>query len=286
MLRSNPSYDDIFLDSECESSIRGVCFDQTFKNELTVNEIEYALKEIFQKLGKKIYVLLFDSCRMMGIEILIVCHRYVHYLVGSEELVRGEGYEYDLLLKPLAEKNIYPDEYAKYVVNAYAEVCSLSSDSFTESAIDLTHFSKLVDEFRKLMTMLFQPVDCDKHSFIKDLINIASSDYMIMHFSDPSYLDFRNFLEKIIVVLSQKKGEYSENVIILDYINTIIKKVEDNIIPILYSIIIANEAGSKCSQASRLYIYFPYFGKEVDSGYKNNFSEITLWKKFINHIKD
>lgn len=267
--------------------LRGICFDETSKNYLNNHKLEYAFKVISETLKKKIDIVLFDACLMMGIEVAHFCAPYVHYLVGSEEVVLGPGYNYGLLFKPLFNEKISPEDYAKYVVKTYSQVYAPISRDFTESAIDLTHFDKLINEFTTLVKLLLSYLHSDLKNFIKKVIKLASSKETVMHFSEPSYIDFKNFLDNIIFFLKQQKKFQHTTFEEVECSKIISEHIMNKIYPLLTQIIIANSTGSQSNKAHGLYIYFPHHRNNIEIGYKNtNFASVTFWENFINKLKN
>lgn len=266
---------------------RGICFDETSKNYLNNRKLEQALKIISGILNKKIDILLFDACLMMGVEIAHACCSYVHYLVGSEEVVLGPGYNYGLLFQPLLKDPLLPHEYALYAVKSYAQTYAPISRDFTESALDLTHFNEFINEFTVLVKQLLFYLSSDQKELIKKTLKFASTKNLVTHFAEPSYIDLKHFLDNIVIFLSQNKKNYTAHSSELECINTICNQINKKIFPVFYKIVVANVTGSQNPKAQGIYIYFPNVKNAIEPGYSNtNFATLTSWLTLIKAIKN
>ncbi|MCS7243295.1 MAG: clostripain-related cysteine peptidase [Candidatus Calescibacterium sp.] len=122
---------------------------------MKIGEIREALESVAQSLGKKIDVLAFDACLMAMAEVGYELKNAVKYMVASEQLEGGGGYNYTILfskamadaIKNLQQANLVkikvgPEEFAKLIVNAAKEY---SRDIETISAVDLEKVSDLAN---------------------------------------------------------------------------------------------------------------------------------------------
>ncbi|MFN3996125.1 MAG: clostripain-related cysteine peptidase, partial [bacterium] len=114
---------------------------------MKIGEIREALEEVSKSIGKKIDVLAFDACLMAMAEVGYELKNAVKYMVASEQLEGGGGYNYTILFsKAMANaiKNLQsasllkikvgPEEFAKIIVEAAKEY---SYDIETISAVNL-----------------------------------------------------------------------------------------------------------------------------------------------------
>lgn len=127
---------------------------------MKIGEIREALEDVAKSLGKKIDVLAFDACLMAMAEVGYELKNAVKYMVASEQLEGGGGFNYTILFsKAMADaiKNIQrasllkikvgPEDFAKLIVNAAKEY---SHDIETISAVDLdkvTDLAQKINEF-------------------------------------------------------------------------------------------------------------------------------------------
>jgi len=122
---------------------------------MKIGEIREALESVVKEIGKKIDLLAFDACLMAMAEVGYELKDAVKYMVASEQLEGGGGYNYTKLfskamadaLKSLQQAsllkiNVGPEEFAKLIVDASKEY---SYDIETISAVDLEKVKDLAD---------------------------------------------------------------------------------------------------------------------------------------------
>lgn len=76
----------------------GIAFDDTQKSVLSILELKTILAEVVKSIGRKIDVLVFDSCLMQSIEVLTEVSASVRYIVGSTQSQNFLGLPYRRLL--------------------------------------------------------------------------------------------------------------------------------------------------------------------------------------------
>jgi hypothetical protein len=273
--------------SEEQNNGRGICFDDTSKNYLNNKKLQHAFEKIAEILvKKKIDIVLFDACLMMGIEVAHLCAPYIDYLVGSEEVVLGPGYNYGLLFQPLLKNSIQPRDYAKYVVKSYAQTYAPIARDFTQSALCLGYVNDLTAEFTTLVDYLIGYLDSEEKDFVKKMIKFASARDTVTHFAEPSYIDFKHFLENILVFLSQASKNLKKSPLENQIIKIISEHITQKIYPLIEKIVIANVNGAQNNKAYGLYIYFPHNKSPIENGYFNtDFPALTHWTTLLKIIK-
>ncbi|MEN3014615.1 MAG: clostripain-related cysteine peptidase [bacterium] len=129
-----------------------------------IDELREALGEVVKSTGKKIDVVAFDACLMAMAEVGYELKDVAKYMVASEEIEGGNGYEYSVLFSKamknlqsanLAKINMGPEEFAKLIVHAAKEY---SNDIRTISAVDLekaNNLAKAMDSFAKTLIPKF-----------------------------------------------------------------------------------------------------------------------------------
>lgn len=136
--------------------VNGYGYDELFEGDsLQLEELEAALKTAKEKTGVQFEILGFDACLMASIEVADTVKMYANYLVASEELEPGHGWDYTGLLKGLAlDPTISGDSFGKIIVDTYYEhsVENESASDITLSVIDLSKISNVVSAFETLIT--------------------------------------------------------------------------------------------------------------------------------------
>ncbi len=118
-------------------SYNGACWDDTDGSDnLNLPEIKYALKTIYETIGREIDCYGYDACLMAELAADYQVKQYVNYTLASEQVEGGAGWNYvNLINKLTTQPETTPEEYAYYHVNN-ADDNSLS----TFSAVNNTRF--------------------------------------------------------------------------------------------------------------------------------------------------
>ncbi len=271
--------------NEENANQKGICFDDTTRNYLDNKKLYFALEKIYQlRNQKKIDVILMDACLMSGIEIAHLCAPFAQFLVSSEEVVLGPGYNYATTLKPLQKENLTPYEFALSTVKIFAQTYAPISNDFTQSALNLSIINQFALEFKDFINLLFKYKQCDNREHLKKTIKLSASREMVTHFSEPSYIDLIHFLENIANLISQNPKKIILSKKELDIIKEIKLHIMKKLIPTLNKIIIANVNGENIPKAYGIYIYYPKY--QIDTSYKNtSFPIITQWIAFLESLK-
>ena len=113
-------------------SIAGYGADENFDmSTLSLTELEYA----FERAGlrdKPLALLGFDACLMATVEMAVVASSYAEYLLASENVEPGDGWDYRTVAV-LPDASI--EEFAVNICNSFAENCRNSREEFTLSLI-------------------------------------------------------------------------------------------------------------------------------------------------------
>ncbi|MFN4220253.1 MAG: clostripain-related cysteine peptidase, partial [bacterium] len=150
---------------------------------MKIGEIREALEEVSKSIGKKIDVLAFDACLMAMAEVGYELKNAVKYMVASEQLEGGGGYNYTILFsKAMANaiKNLQsasllkikvgPEEFAKIIVEAAKEY---SYDIETISAVNLdkaVDLAKAINSFAE--TVLSKTTEAQAHENLNKFKNL------------------------------------------------------------------------------------------------------------------
>ena len=146
-------------------SITGVCFDENYDNDsLDLTEVDNALYENLKSSGRKYDFVGFDACLMGSVEMANILATYSEYMIGSEELEPGSGWDYTALGNFLAEK---PDSdgaaLGKAVCDSYLEECERAGDSdiATLSVVNLSRIDDLLVSFNAFAKNMFEAAEDD-----------------------------------------------------------------------------------------------------------------------------
>ncbi len=117
-------------------SVRGFGYDELFADDtnLTLAEINSALAASPFGENKKLSFVGFDACLMATLETAVTVAPYAEYMVASQELEPGEGWNYDAIFSAIL--NSTTTDLTRVIVNSFIEKCD-SDDSATLSAVKL-----------------------------------------------------------------------------------------------------------------------------------------------------
>jgi hypothetical protein len=129
--------------------IDGIASDDTSGDHLTVAELDYAMNE----LDGVVDVLGFDACLMGSVEVVTAVSDSVKYVVGSEALEGGNGWDYRDLINDLRGqgRNMGARRFARTVVNSARDDAAIS----TLSAIDTNAVNTFTTALRQFTNRAF-----------------------------------------------------------------------------------------------------------------------------------
>jgi hypothetical protein len=181
---------------------RGLCPDGT--DILTLPELRTALSDATSVIGKKLDMVVVDSCAEASVETLHEIDGYVDFFVASEKDVPYEGLPYVLVLNDLASSTVQGVErFASRIVDDYVTWSVTNSEySTTMAAFNLTSghsLSTLSSSFA-----YFDPIFHDTFWSV-----LQSSEYY-ENVSTIDYGDMLDLLSKSDTPLSTRKGAIDE----------------------------------------------------------------------------
>ena len=268
-----PSY---FEELSQQDNIRGVCFDETARTYLTEQKIRYALNTICTKGlgGKKLDLIGFDACLMAMIEIAAFLEPYADYMVGSQEVELGTGWDYSRALSIFQNTDPSPQELGTHITQAYAKTYSFTSD-YTFSCLDLKKLPAFIELFKKLSSFLCEAIK--KQPSLKDFIASGRYHHTCTHFDDPDYIDAHHLLTNLMnKVNTSKYGDKKES----KEFQSTLKAILSETIACLEAVVVANRCGSYFPHATGASLYFPEYS--IHRSYKKNkFAQESGWFQFL-----
>ncbi len=148
----------------------GVAFDDVSRNHMDVWQLGNAAAAISGYMGRKIDIFATDACLMQMAEVVYELRNYADVIVGSEEIIPGPGYPYDLLLNILSASNdssaaarSFVDAYYSAYQNNKPGGYAISNKSHTMSAVK----ADKVDGFVSLLNDWADAVMADDSEFSK-----------------------------------------------------------------------------------------------------------------------
>ncbi len=246
-----------WVKSEISPAERGISFDFESGNNISIEQLAVALAEINKITGKKIDIFGMDACLMQMFEVLYEIKDYVEYVVASEETVPGNGWPYDLILKPLAaEPYMSAENLARLVCGAY-ESYYLYKGVATLSAVDCAMIENLANALDELSNNLIFEME-------KQSSSVRSALNSVQYFEYKEHIDLGHFLE---MLYNKTSSESIKNILekaLYFYSKAVIKKVF---------------TGESLKNATGIAIYFPKFVFNQQYSYLK-FSELN-WDEMV-----
>lgn len=263
-----------------EPDERGVCWDDTKHNFLTNQKIDYALNHICsQVLYKKFDIIGFDACLMSMLEIGNLLKPYAEYMVGSQEVILGSGWNYTLALEEFSNKSPDTKNFATNIVNAYQKTYQQITNDYTLSAVDLTKIDAVEESLDEIATLLIEAIKIQKNNAVKAAIRTSRNKLNCTYFDEPTYIDLAHLLKNIKA--NSKYFSFVETEKI--YGSAIVQKLEQAINNALDSIVdavLVKTAGKNLSNAQGISIYFP--DNRIHPSYpKTKFAAVNEWINFL-----
>jgi hypothetical protein len=242
------------------SPVRSVCTDETDGDELTMIEVETALRNATCSGTCPLDIVGFDACYMGMVEVDYEILPYAHYRVGSEEYEPGDGWDYFAFLNFLVHSPYAtPEKVAAVIVNSYMSFYGLKGQE-TQSAVHLNPTSTVVDALDVFSLHLAGAME------FKSDIQRARSD--VQFFTDLDYIDLYHYAQLIREYVPHR-GIKQDALILM---NRIIEAVT------------SEGHGIMSRNAHGMSIYFPIGAAGYDPNYENavEFTEDTFWDEFLN----
>ncbi len=140
-------------------SISGVCFDECNKyDSLLLRELELSMAKTALTMWKKFDFVGFDACLMGTLETANMFASYADYMIASQEVEPGTGWEYSSIVKYLSEHpKCTGDELGKALCDSYlGSLPERSVATATLSVIDLSQIDGLLQSFYNFSEEMFE----------------------------------------------------------------------------------------------------------------------------------
>jgi len=133
-------------------SIAGYGSDEHFDNDgLQLLELNFALEES-QAAEERLEFIGFDACLMATIETAVVAQDYANYLIASEELEPGYGWDYHWLYDLGANPSMNGAELGQIIADKFVAFYEGSDEEATLSVTDLSKVHGVLDAMGTLMS--------------------------------------------------------------------------------------------------------------------------------------
>jgi hypothetical protein len=160
-MKNYPAENYALIISDHGAGWQGACHDEGSDSWMTLPEIEAGLKQAREKTGRKLDVVGFDACLMASAEVAHQLRNETSYLVGSQEVEGGAGWQYNRVLSKdmlsSADRQLRtrldftPQEFAANVVNMAA---ANAGDLPTMTALDTAKVGAVTDAVKNFGTAI------------------------------------------------------------------------------------------------------------------------------------
>lgn len=156
-------------------SITGVCFDELFDDDsLSLVEIDKALASVSGKMTHKFELIGCDACLMGSAEMANIFAPYAKYMVCSQNLESGYGWNYVSFGETIGSGSLSGDKVGKALCDSYYKACIYSGEQndVTLSVIDLSKIDGLITAFDECSRVVYEYC---KENDVSDVIKAAKT---------------------------------------------------------------------------------------------------------------
>lgn len=164
-------------------TVNGACRDLNYPGSktLSVTEMASAVKEVFgyNPDNPPIDIIGFDCCLMATVDVADAFEGAAHYLLASEEVIPGGGWNYDAIGRALEnDPDISAEELGRQIIDGYFSKYITDEDdetnTLTISLTDLTKIEQLAEAYEEFGTDLVSSVYSNPDEYIS--ISIIAND--------------------------------------------------------------------------------------------------------------
>jgi len=246
---------------------QGVCWDENSKNQLTLNE----LKTVLASQDKPFEIIGMDACLMANYSVAETLKTHASYLLASEELEPGHGWEYKDVIQTIGtQKDKNPVEIGKGIINSFVDTQSHKDTSQkTLSLIDLTKIDEITKAFDNFNESI---VYSEANNFQATVVSLGLAKGYAVSEKGSLTQDFKSYLEALSLRLSEHNSS----------IQKVTKAIEESIVYNRYQEGMEGSYGLSLANP----FYYNLNNKESNSGVKyREISELSnVWKKTINEF--
>lgn len=258
---------------------KAVCFDDSTGNYLNEKKLYVALNTICNSAlkGKRFALIGFDTCLMANVETASLLKDYSDYMVASQEVEPGTGWNYEKVFSIFTNKIPAPLELGEHIVKSYKKHYFFADD-LTLSCVDLKRYNAAEKELSALIQFLQRTHQQIGDIFIKSLLKTSAHRKNCTHFDEPEYIDMIHFLENLLY--NFRKASINKDAPSLATLQHEAETLINKTLLALQHAIVANASGKDFIKATGLSIYFP--ASNINRLYKKNiFCCATQWAQML-----
>jgi len=260
---------------------KGVCWDDSTGNYLTNQKLDFALSQMTKRVGKKLDMVVFDACLMSMLEIANIVKKYAKYMISSQEVVLGPGYNYKEFLSPFLQDS--PPEmrsFAKHIVTSYQNTYQKITNDYTQSMIDLEQLDALENNVSEVAQLVMQCLTMQSHQTVKNTLLSCRHHANVTHFDLSSYVDLHHFYLNLLNGVD--RFEFADHTQGTHLVSQLKQKIQNGL-TLINSTVIANVVGPNLAQAHGISIYFP--DRKIHPSYKKtDFAKNNQWGNMLTQL--
>jgi hypothetical protein len=259
---------------------RGVCWDDSVGNYLTNQKLDYALQTVRDNFlnGDKLSIIGFDACLMSMLEVANLIAKHADYMVGSQEVELGTGWNYQKALDIFTRSTPpTPQQFAQHIAHVYKDSYATITNDYTQSALDLAAVQEVEQHLDTVASLLVRALSIDQNKSVLNAIRASKNKLLCTHFDEPSYIDLCHFL----INLEQNLKHFAcRDRNMCQHIVHDLKKAIAATKNAIAQAVLANVAGTSLQQAHGISIYFPE--QRIHSSYvKTDFYHQNNWARLL-----
>lgn len=262
----------------------GVCYDENYDDMLDTAEVDKAVTNAFKatNYNSKFEWIGYDACVMQVQDIASINAKHFNYMVASEELENGYGWDYDTFLDDLfALKDT--NTILKAVVDGFISDNGGLSDrnnDQTMSYLDLSYMDNYIDTFNNMSTYLSSSVITSQSSWntFANVCNQAAKFGYYDSSDDGNWsLDFNNgyiydiFDTRGVINKLLNNATYKNNTTLVNYLT--------DLTSILNNLIVYESHGKASSNATGLMMFIPISGYNEQTIYTSEMTRFTNYRQ-------
>lgn len=235
---------------------KGICYDDSADSDrLSIPEIQTVLFNVTPKTGK-LEFLGFDACLMGNFEVAAALAPYARFIIASEELVPGAGWNYVPIVRMLE----------RHPRSTGAEVGEVIADSFRD------YFGKSNRSTAEEVTL--SVIDTDQIAAIEDSVNRLADalDHSLRHGGNAAWLKLARARQRTVEFGKSTDGDTGNDLFDLIHLATLAKThladakskhAADEVIAAVKAAVLHNVRGKSRPHSNGLSIYFPKDGENL-----------------------
>ncbi len=250
-------------------SVGGVAYDENYDyDSLELSELAEAFSTIYPEGGQPFELVGFDACLMATLDTAVTMKDYASFMVASEELEPGNGWQYEGWLSALGEDpSMNGAQLGTVICNTFVSGCEDegTEDEVTLSVLDLTMLDPLVGSFQDMGT---------------EILTSAVNTPEICG-------EFARSAEKAENYGGNNEEEgYCNMVDLGDLVSNaeeLLPETAEEVIGALEDVVVYKVNGAYRQNANGLSVYYPYNADEEEMAYYDDLAEEEAYQYFIHY---